>query len=272
MNNRLQQALSAAVIALLRPLVKILLSNGIAYGTFAELARKVYVDVAFDEMDTAGRPTVSSVSALTGLTRKETKRLRELSNLIGEQSGDRYNRAIRVISGWSNNPRFQDSKGQPALLPLEGEDISFASLVRDYSGDIPVSAMLKVLESAACISVDNKQVKLIRDAYIPQGAPIEKIRILGSDVAELIATIEHNLNAPTEQLLFQRKVSNTAIKPEAIAAFKKYSAKKSQALLEDFYRWLAKHEVEPDSTNERGQYVAVGIYYTEHSAPKESES
>ncbi|MFA9420497.1 MAG: DUF6502 family protein [Gammaproteobacteria bacterium] len=60
-----------ATTRLLRPLVKILLRNGIDYGTFAEVIRKVYVDSAFDQIKESGkRPTISSISAITGLTRK----------------------------------------------------------------------------------------------------------------------------------------------------------------------------------------------------------
>jgi len=55
MKNPIDQALSAAVLTLLQPLVRILLRNGIAYGAFAELAKKVYVDVAFRDHGLPGK-------------------------------------------------------------------------------------------------------------------------------------------------------------------------------------------------------------------------
>ena len=134
MDKTTNQALSAAVLKLLRPLVRVLLRHGMPYGSFAELARKAFVEEGFDHVKGGGkRPTVSSVSALTGLTRKETKRLRELDVVDDESSSQRYSRAIRVVSGWINDPRFQTGAGAPAVLPMEGEEGSFSELVKEYS-------------------------------------------------------------------------------------------------------------------------------------------
>ncbi len=49
MSETLHKALSAGVMKLLRPLVRVLLRHGMPYGSFAELARKAYVDELFKE-------------------------------------------------------------------------------------------------------------------------------------------------------------------------------------------------------------------------------
>ena len=99
MNEKIQQTLSLAVLSLLRPLVRILLRNGIAYGSFAELVKKVYVDVAFEEFapDTK-KQTISRVSALTELTHKEAKRLHKLEHTDPHQSEQHFNHTIQIIS------------------------------------------------------------------------------------------------------------------------------------------------------------------------------
>ena len=149
MSSRFNKTLNASIIKLMYPLVRFLLRNGVAYGTFSELVRKVYVDVAFSDFAPEGkRQTVSRVSALTGLTRKEVKRLLELETPDDAAGRQRFNRGVRVISGWVNDRRFQDTDGNPAKLPLEGRRKSFALLVKEYSGDIPTRAMLAMLEEA----------------------------------------------------------------------------------------------------------------------------
>ena len=255
---------------ILRTLVKILLRNGIDYGTFAEVIRKVYVDVAFDHINASGkRPTISAISAITGLTRKEAKRLRELDMPESDATHQRYNRAIRVISGWLNDSRFLDAKNQPLRLPVDEGEISFANLVKSYSGDIPPSAMLTVLEASNSVVRDGDFVRLIQHAYIPESDPVEKIDILGADVAELIETINHNLSSPADQLLFQRKVSNRRVKQDAVPAFKKLAAQKSQELLEELDSFLSKNE----TTDTNAYYVALGIYYAEEiSSPATPEN
>jgi hypothetical protein len=261
--NATQVTLFDAVARLLRPLVKIFLRNGIEYGTVAELLRKAYVQAASEQLAEQGkRPTISSIAAISGLTRKEAKRLSELERPASPSTHQRYNRSIRVISGWLNDKRFHDSKHQPACLPLDGGDHSFAALVKTYSGDIPVTAMLQVLESAGAVGREAGGVRLLQHSYIPANDPAEKIDILGTDVAELIGTIGHNLNAPEADLQFQRKVSNCLLSEESRQQFKLLAAEKSQQLLEEFNAWLGVHE-QDELAAERTHYAAVGIYYTE---------
>ena len=49
MKQDAKHALLAAIIKLLQPLVRILLRNGIPFGTFADLAKHVYVKMAMEE-------------------------------------------------------------------------------------------------------------------------------------------------------------------------------------------------------------------------------
>ena len=70
MPEPVQKTLTQAIHTLLRPLVRILLRNGIAYGSLAELAKKAYVDVAFEDFPPEGRkqtvsPPLSSSRNMT---------------------------------------------------------------------------------------------------------------------------------------------------------------------------------------------------------------
>ncbi len=267
MLNSAQSALLKSLSTALKPLVRVLLRFGIDYGTASEILRGVYVAEAFENAKKSGsRPTVSGVAASTGLTRKEVKRLNELPNIESGQTHERYNRAIRVISGWVNDKEFMDLQAQPAVLPMESDDCkSFADLVKRYSGDIPHAAMLSVLKSSGIVEeLGGRNVKLLDKAYVPHNDPIDVIDILGVDTAELIATISHNMNAQQDQLVFQRKVSNALVRPEAVDAFKQLSFRRSQALLEELDSFLSAHEVEP-TDEASASYVALGIYYFDDS-------
>jgi hypothetical protein len=270
MTESFNSTLANAVLKLLKPLVRILLRYGVPYGVLADLARRAYVDVAWDDFAPQGRKqTISRVSALTGLTRKEVRRLVELQDQGVTAGQARYSRAIRVISGWTHDRDFQDSNGKPAVLPVDGERSSFSLLVRKYSGDIPVRAMLNALVDAGSVAVSARGVRLVRRAYVPARDVTEKIAILGQDVSELVHTIEHNLTAPVEDLRFQRKVTNDNINPEAIPVLRKLSARKAQALLELLDREFSKHDL--DRQRKRGgKSLSVGIYYHEHDSSDES--
>lgn len=265
MDMSIHNSLDKTAREILGPLIQVLLNHGMAHGAFAELARQVFVDEGFRHVERSGeRATISAVAALTGLSRKEVKRLREPTDTADNDSRQRYNRAVRVISGWVNDPRFQDAQGGPAVLDIDGPDSSFAQLVRDYSGDVPVVAILKLLESGGNVVRKDNHVILNNRAYIPMSTPVDRLNILGTDVAELIRTIAHNMAAAPDARLFQRKVSNDRVSRDAVASFRVLSRERSQRLLEEFDQWLAEHEVDGETeTDDTPAYVAVGIYYVE---------
>ena len=76
-------ALIEALDRLLEPLVQILVRNGVPHAAFGEIAKRAYVRVAEREKGIDGRKqTVSRMSVLTGLTRKEISRA-ELLTVVG---------------------------------------------------------------------------------------------------------------------------------------------------------------------------------------------
>jgi hypothetical protein len=264
MKTSVHHTLTRAVLRLLKPLVRILLRNGIAYGSFAELAKKTYVDVAFEDFaPPGGKQTVSGVSAMTGLTRKETRRLHDIEELDADSSQQRYNRAVRVISGWINDPAFHDSEGQPAELAVDAGATSFAALVKKYGGDVTPRSMLAVLESAASVQRSDSGVRLVQRAYLPASDSGATVRILGTDSAELIATIDHNLAAADGDRRFQRKVSSDRLREDAAGEFRALAAARSQTLLEDLDAWVSRHEIDTSAPQQAARYVSVGIYFFE---------
>ncbi|HEY6096480.1 MAG TPA: DUF6502 family protein, partial [Candidatus Deferrimicrobium sp.] len=190
-----QNAVYAATLRVLQPLIRLLLRHGIPFGTFSDLAKRVYVEVAWEEFGIPGRKrTHSRVSVLTGLSRKEVLRVTRLSRPDDAEAGERYNRAARVISGWVRDERFHVGSGNPSPLPVEGEGATFSELAKEYSGDVPHRAILdELLRVGAVERTADDKVRLLARAYIPVTGDEAKLEILGTDTACLIETIDHNL-------------------------------------------------------------------------------
>jgi len=127
--------------------------------------------------------------------------------------------------------------------------------------------MLNMLEEAGSVKLVNGKIRLVRHAYVPAGDVVDKIRILGTDTAELLSTIDHNLTAEPDDLLFQRKVSYDNIDPAALEKLKKLSSKKAQTLLEQLDRQYADNEL--DEGDNGGMTVSLGIYYFEKDSSEE---
>ena len=269
-NNK--QKLQAAVVRLLKPLVRILLRNGIPFGVFAEIARWTYVDVAFQESSLPGRKLSDSrISILTGLSRKEVSRLKGVNFPVDQEAAARFNRAARVIGGWVRDPRFGDFSGDPAPLRFDGQENSFSALVRAHGGDVPARAILDELVRVGTAEVDAEgRIALVQRAYVPNSGQAENIEILGTDVCDLLETIDYNLNPAHIDRRFQRKVSYDNIPDEAAAKFRDLSSRQAQLLLEEFDRYLAgqDRDLNPDKAGTGCKRVGVGIYLFEQDMPQ----
>ncbi len=259
----MQQTLNNSLRKILQAIIKTLLRNGMSYGEFDLIARKSFVDVAFRDFAQPGKKqTISNVAILTGLNRKEVKKMHETDGQDIGADGRQYNRVVRVLGGWINDPRFLRKDGEPRDLDYEGKN-SFSELVRDYSGDMPVAAMQKVLLRSGNISFsDGNRVRLLSHAYLPSDDAEEKLTILGTDTSELIETIEYNLTAAPQDLRFQRKASNQNVAPAAIPEIKRFMRRKGQAFLEEVDLYLSQHESSDDSAVE----IGISVFYHESAS------
>jgi len=275
METRVARAISAAVTNILRPLVRILLRNGIPYRTFSDIAKRVYVDVASEEFCIPGRKqSKSRVSILTGLSRKEVLRVRRLPAPDDLGAGARYNRAARVIAGWVRDRRFRDRTGNPAELPFEGGAGAFRKLVKTYSGDAPARAVLDELLRVGTVQrMPDGKIRLLERSYIPKTGEIDKIGILGVDASDLIATIDHNIRHP-DIPFFQRKVCYDHLPLEVLPELKKKAADRGQAFLESMDRWMSARDrdVNPDVPGTGRSRAGIGIYYFQENYGKGGET
>lgn len=265
------QALSSALLRILRPLVRVLLRNGVTYGAFADFAKAVFVEVADKDFALPKRKqTVSRIAVLTGLTRKEVVRLQSLDRPEDSIAERRYNRAARVVAGWVRDARYCSADGEPKTLALEGVG-SFSELVRRFSGDMPARAVRDELVRVGAVAVDDDQRLRLRErVFVPQAADEDKLLILGTDVAHLVSTIDHNLRHSGEDLRFQRKVAYDNLPEEALPEFRRMTRMKSQELIEAMDRWLAKRDrdLNPEVKGSGRKQAGVGIYYFEEDVPQ----
>lgn len=272
MDNR--NVIVATIIKILTPLVRIILRNGVSYGSFAELAKRTFVNVAMNDFTIKGRKqSISRVSVITGLNRKEVKRLYDsIAEDKTSELDERYNRAARVIAGWRREATFREGMGLPPELPIEGEGTTFASLVKRYSGDMPVRAVLDEMERIGAVTrTAEDRVQLKSRSYLPQTDENMKLAILGTDVGQLISTIGFNLDANPEDVRLQRKVSYDNLPEEAITPFRQFSKEQAQLWLEKLDAYLAQYDRDTNPDIEgKGRYTTgIGIYYFEESTDDE---
>lgn len=259
-------AITIAVTKLLRPLVKLILRAGITFDEFKEIATRVFVDVAEVDFVIEGRTqTISRIAAITGIQRKVVSRqLKQSLSPDVESPLVSRNRAARVLTAWLRDKHFLDRKGDPEALPFDGE-LSFSELVRIYSGDItPRTIADELMRHDALEEVDGKLRPTAR-GFQPMTGSVEQIDILGEDTAELIATIDRNINGPRDDMLFQQKVMYDNVPVEYLPVFTTLSNRLAQRLLEDLDLWLASHDRDSGSEllGSGRAKVGLGIFQIE---------
>ena len=206
--DKQQKNISKAIFKLLQPLARFLLRNGVPYTAFKDIAKRAFVDVAQNEFELPGKKqTISRIATITGLSRKEIRRVIDVKSDHDEDMISRYNRAARVVYGWVHNPDYADATKNTAILPLEGPGATFSTLVKTYSGDVPARAILDDLVQVGVVKrLDENRVQLLSRAYIPTMGDAEKLTLLGRDVSGLISTMDKNIHKTGAKPFFQRKV------------------------------------------------------------------
>jgi hypothetical protein len=269
MTSTLKEHVFIALRKLLTPIVKMLLRNGVTYKEFCVLSKDLYVEVASADFGLRGRPTnVSRVSLLTGLDRKEVKRIKDL--LVNEQHGSdaqiNQDRFTRVLSAWHLDAEFIDDSGLPMTLPQEGESTSFASLAKRFGGDVPLQALIKELVRAGAVEeLPGSHYRALQRYFFPVHTDPGAILRAGSVINELADTLFHNLygsGAHGKKIpRFERRASNNLIEPKHQKAFKAFLDKEGQAFLERVDDWLSAHETPNDTPSTANKIrLGVGVY------------
>lgn len=168
MPEDIQQQILGAILLVLRPIARALLRAGVGYREFSEIAKTAFVDTATKDYGLRGRPTnVSRVAVMTGLTRKEVRRIRNKTESQEETVVMKTTPVSQILHRWYTDKEFLTESGQPKSLRYEGDGVTFASLVRKHGGDVPPGAMRTELKRIEALQVedDGRLRPLKRAAY-----------------------------------------------------------------------------------------------------------
>ena len=218
MSESLKHVVRAAVLRLLDPLVKLLLEAGIGVGEVFALIKTAYVRAAREQARAAGgemrRPNASRIAVVTGLTRVEVAAILAADEVGEPAPSDRGRpRAERVLSGWWNDPDFQNESREPAILPIQGTRRSFAALCQRYSGERRTAPVLdELLRVRAVRRLKDGSVEAVSRTYATVRWDPEGIAAVGDQLREHCETLVHNLKHPSRPR-FVRRVLNSRLDP-----------------------------------------------------------
>src|SRR5437899_12242226 len=107
--------------------------------------------------------------------RKQRARLAAKTNTFARH----VTKSSLVLSAWHQDRDLLDSRGKPLPLPLAGEGVSFAALLRRCgAGDVRPSTLLKELLSAQAVrETRDGRLEPLKRSYVPQSMDENRITI-----------------------------------------------------------------------------------------------
>jgi len=260
-----QNQILDALYAAMKPIARFLLRSGISYREFNDILKAAFVDVATQDYGIRGRPTnISRVAVMTGLTRKEVKRLREYGEHSARNRLSKRSPPAEVLHYWFTDPEYLDSNNLPKILPYDGSDISFTALTRKCAGDIPPGAMRTELKRVgAIVEKEGGSLEAVRREFVSIDADARVVAGLNLGLRPLATTIAHNTNPQVkgdvrfQRLIFSQRIPLARLENLQTAATRKL-IKISEELDDDFAELEAKS---PHSREKLAGNAGVGIFY-----------
>lgn len=264
-----QSAVLAACRYLIKPLVRLLLHYGIGYREFSDVCKSAFVEVASSEYGLRGRPAnLSRVSVLTGLSRKEVRKLRTKDRSSSEFfAAHGLNAASMVLRGWYSDPQFLSANGTPIPLSPNGRPPNLSSLVKRYAGDLPVGAVIGEMKRVGVVEeMESGGIRPVGSKFMPPNVDGQLFASGATSIHNLISTIRHNVSVASEggkNKYFERYAWSNYLPERAISQFQDLVTVKGSDFLEVLNAWLKKHEKGggPSGKLKQKSEVGVGVYF-----------
>lgn len=268
MQEEQQQRVLNAFQLVLRPIVKILLRYGIGYSEFAETVKTAFVDVSSSEFGIRGRPTnISRVAVMTGLTRKEVRRLRTKIESGENTIQVKTTPITEILHRWHSEEEFLDPKGDPATLPFSGDCGSFSSLVKRYGGDVPPGAMRTELKRVGSITEDEQgNVTVHARIFWPSDTTDAVQTTLVHSAYPLLSAIANNTSPGGEENgLPHYAVHSMNIRKSDVGRLRRMCRDRLSGAAEGFDDMFMAYETLRNDPAEEGleKPVMVGLFYFE---------
>jgi len=256
------QLLQRALKHMLKPLMRFLINKQITLPTLVEIIKSAYVEVAEKDFPVKDKaPTDSRINLLTGVHRKDVKRLRDQDD--EHKPSERLSINSLMLATWMSEAPYI-KKGVPIPLPVSGP-LSFESLANLYSRqNIRASSILESWRDLGWIKENEEGLlSLQQDSLQANQLSEDQLYFFAENLADHMATSTGNL--VNKQKQFERAVFYNRLSTESIKQLKKSSKEQAMAMLKSLNKEalnLQKSDKQSDKPTFR---FRLGTYFhTDH--------
>jgi len=268
MQDTIQTQILNALLTALRPLARALLRAGIGYREYEEISKAAFVDIATKDYGLRGRPTnISRVAVMTGLTRKEVRRLRDKTAKGEGAVVVRSTPMAVILHRWYTDDTYLDEFGQPRILKFDGPGDTFSSMVKHFGGDIPPGAMRTELKRIDAVEeLPDGRLRALKRNVSGLDVHEKLITSLAKFLYPVSLTIAHNTDTSIDEKSWVLRVAATdRIRDDDVPRLRRISADRLAEFVESIDDLFVAYETlhEGESTEPANKAVGVGVYYFE---------
>lgn len=257
-------AIFQALNRVMRPLVRLMLARGITYIQFSEWLKHIFVESAVCDFALPDKATNDSrVSILTGVHRKDVKRLRELMQYNDDLAPINVSLGSQIVSTWLANPLYCDGN-TPKVIPRlkkQANEISFEGLAELVTKDVRARAILDELERLGVVQIDDSDmVTLKTDAFIPSKGEDEKAFYLGLGLGDHGKAAVSNVLG-VQPTFFDRIVHYNQLPADSIAKIENLAREQSSQLLQSINKEAEQVVSQQDNDQSTSKRFSLGVYF-----------
>lgn len=248
-----------------RPLVRLMLAHGITYPQLIEMLKSLFVELAEQEfaLDKKAQ-TDSRISLLTGVHRKDVKKLRDSEKI--EKSPKSTPLGSRIVATWVSQGRYLDANGDPRPLsrfPSSPDVPSFEELAYEVSKDVRPRTALDEMQQQGIIRMrEDGMLELVMQAYVPSRDQEAKLFYLANNLHDHASASVSNVmgNRP---LWLERSVHYDDIAPEHVSELHRQAETIGMKVLHKINQSAVDFEQSPETNSSQGhkKRFTFGIYF-----------
>jgi Family of unknown function (DUF6502) len=186
-----------ATLAAIRPLIRLLVRNGITYTVLVAALKESFIEAAHQEFKcSSSKPASdSAISLLSGVHRRDIRNLTRKNAPRQPPLQQSISASSQLVARWLSAPEYADNNDQPAKLPRSGTANSFDALAMSISSDVRPRAILDDLIRLGLAKEDELGVELVVQGFIPRTGFKELTEQYQNNLHDHIAAASANLMA-----------------------------------------------------------------------------
>jgi hypothetical protein len=263
-------------LAMLGPLIRLLVSQGVTYPQFTAALKLAFLRAAHAELAASGkRVSDSAISLLSGVHRKDVRALTADGELDARPVDRALSVADEVFTRWVNDPHYLDADGLPKMSPLRSrteDEPSFESLAQSVSRDFHSRAILDEMTRLGIAEIGGEFVRLRAERFVPDAGFAETLSYVSRNVYDHLGAVESNMKAiaaGSRSPFLEQSVFADGLTQESARELQELSRRIWESALRRIYA-LATDRIEHDrgTVGDQAMRMRFGVYfYSEPDSP-----